>query len=287
MARLTDAVIEQTAYGLGVNQPMVDLQNGGQFGHMSDFKAWVSSTPYVQKNLVWRLLEAPRGFNDLDNPPKWRATLKAIMELHAKKIEGYNAGLTMEFAETEFDRSGQKHEYLKDIKRTPSEPVFTFIEKYGRPITHFLESWVTLLGMDPSTGYPNIITLGDRYIAADLLPDYSTCSGLAMETDPLFAKVDKAWVSVNMFPKTMPEVTGVRDIQAGDMQELSIQFTSIDQTGIGVKRFAQRVLDSMNLTGTNPNLRPSVVDAIDADIAASVVGYAEQLDTAGRVATQL
>lgn len=288
MARLTDTVIGQSAYGLGENTETVDLRNGGQFGHMADFKAWVSSTPYVQKDIVFRLLEAPRGFGDLDSPDKLRGTLKALLELHAKTIEGYNAGLTMEFAETNFNRSGEMQEYLKDVKRTRSEPVFTFVEKYGRPITRFLEYWVEYLGMDPATGYPNIITTGDRYITADMLPDYSTCSGLAFETDPTFSKIDKAWISVNMFPKTMPEVTGKRDqTSAGDMMEISVTFTAISQTGVGVRRFAQRVLDAMNLTGTNPNLRPAVVDQIDPDVASSIYGYSEQLDAAGRVATQL
>ena len=97
MARLENAILGNTGYGQYAEAPMVNLVNGGQNGPMPDIGQYVSSSSYVRRSLIAILIEAPRGFQDLENPEAYVEALKALVELHPKSIEGLNATLTVEF----------------------------------------------------------------------------------------------------------------------------------------------------------------------------------------------
>lgn len=286
MTRLTDTIIANKAFSRGRTAPMVDLKNGGQNGYMTDFPAYVSNAAYIRRNLIARLIEAPKGFSDLPDGQKWIDTLKTLIELHPKSIEGLNMGLTVEVASNPFGGGGEEQEDPTDVKRARSQPVLGYIEKYGRPINAFYNGWITELIMDPITKVPNIVTRGSKK-PADLLPDYIGATVLFFEPDPTFTKIDKAWLCTNMWPKSDGPVEGRRDLtSAGNTQDFTIEFTAISQVGLGVNTLAQKLLDEMNLSGANPNARPAFVDKISADVKAGDKGYAETIAAAGRTALQ-
>jgi len=286
MPRVTDTILPAgTAFNRYAFAPMVDLTNGGQMGHLPDYAGYLGNTPYVKRNLVAVVIEFPRGFNDMEDPEKMRETFKALIELHPKSIEGFSTQMQVENREIMFGGAGEIHEAPGDVKRNRAAPSFGYDDKYGRPIARFYEHWITELIMDPETKYPNVVTRGTVQIA-DLLPDYIGATILFFEPDPTFRKIDKAYLCTNMWPKSAPPVEASRDItQGGDVSSFNIEYTSITQQGRGVVTFAQRVLDSINLTGTNPNLRPAFIDKITADVTALTdTGYAEALALAGRQA---
>ena len=66
--RLPEALYTDASFARGKNHPMVDLKRGGQHGHLADYEAWCSSSPYVRQNIIPRLITAPRGLADLPNP---------------------------------------------------------------------------------------------------------------------------------------------------------------------------------------------------------------------------
>lgn len=286
MARLTDTIIGNKSYGIGRNNPMVDLDKGGQFGQQIEMAEYVSSAQYVRRNLIARVIECPRGFDYLPDADKWRSAFKALIELHPKSIEGYNAQLTVETQETPFGGAGEMIETPSNVTRARSSPSFSFVERYGRPMSTFFDMWITELLMDPITKTPNVVTRGAVDVV-DLLPDFIGGTILVFEPDPTFTKVDKAWLTTNFYPKSGAPVEGRRDLTAGgDGLEFSIEFTAISQIGAGVNAFAQRLLDEMNLTGSNPNLRPAFIDKISEDVKKSEHGYAEQIANAARTAVQ-
>lgn len=288
MSRLKDAVLAANAgYAVGANQPMVSLESGnGQLGYMADYTAYVSNAAYVKRNLIAFLVEAPRGFQDLDNPPRWVGTLKALVELHAKTIEGLQSTLQVEFAENPVGGAGEMQEDITKVTRARSVPVFTWTEKYGKPINSFLSGWIQNLMQDPETGYPAVVTRGQRK-PTDLLPDYTGMTVLFVEPDPTGTKVVEAWLSTNMMPKSAGDVTGRRDITApGETIDYNIEFTALTQNGIGVKKLAQKFLDQMSLTGANPNLRPAFINDITADVKAGEAGYINSVNEAGKAAVR-
>lgn len=280
MARITDAVLDQRAFGRGINQPMLDISHGGQFGFSPDLTEWVSNQAYVRRNLVCILLEAPKFFQLMPEPQKWVESLKSLLELHCKTIEGFNAGLTVELDEHAVGGAGEFQQEVTDVKRARSEPSFTFVEKYGMPIQTFLYNWITYGLMDPDTKYAMVGTLSGQK-PEDLLADWYSASILVFEPDPTHKKVVKSWVTTNVFPKGTGEIIGKRDLaSASEVSTLTVEFAGLSQYGLGTNVFAQKILDTINITHANPNLRASFISAIAADIV-DTTGYKKGVETLG------
>ncbi len=279
MSRLADTILGQKAYGQYAQAPMVDVKNGGQNGPMTDLTSFVSNSAYVRRNIVALLIEVPRGFRDLDpGTNTYAETLKALIELHPKSIEGLNSTITAEFVENAVGGAGEMQEDISNTTRARSTPTFVWTEKYGKPIRAFLQNWIQGLMMDPITKYPLVISNENGRKPTDLLPDYTGMTVLFFEPDPTHTKVLEAWLCTNMMPKTSGEITGRRDLtQGGESLDYSVEFTALTQHGFGVVRFAQRLLDGMNLNGMNPNLQRSFVDTIVADVTAAGKGYTESM----------
>ncbi len=283
MARLGNTILDNKAYGERRSMPMVDLVNGGQFGQQTDFPGYVSSAQYVRRNLIARVIETPRGFEDLPDPDKWREAYRALIELHPKTIEGFNSQLTVEVASTPFGGSGEEMETPSNVTRNRSVPNLTWVERYGRPISMFWDMYIMELIMDPITKIPNVMTraAANGKPQPDMLPDYIGGTVLFFEPDPTFTKIDKAWLVTNFWPKTGAPAEARRDLtSAGDQVEFSIEFAAISQIGNGVNKLAQKMLDEMNITGANPNNREAFVKSISADLTAAMPGVAEKIKEA-------
>lgn len=277
MSRLSDAVILNGGYATG-RAPMLDLQFGGQNGYAPVLKEWVSNQHYVRRQLQCLLIEAPLGFQYLPEPQAWVTALKTMVETHAKSIDGFSAGLEVAVSEIPVSGAGEMQQDPLNVTRERSNPVFGMVDKYGRPMQNFLEQWITMLIMDPDSKVPGIATL-PGVKPTDMLADMYGATMLFYETDPTATIVSKAWLTTNMYPTTTGDIVGKRDLSsAGETSELSIKFTGVSQVGLGVRSFAQTLLDEMNLTNANPNLRPAFVNAIDNNVAAQGKnGYREQV----------
>ena len=288
MSRLADAIIqENSGIAVGSQAPMLDPTYGGQFGWAAGYPEWISNQSYIRKNIVCLLVEAPAGFQYLPNPDKWLQTLKAMVELHPISIDGLNAGIEMEFAEQAVGGGGQFHEDFTDAKVTRSNITFRWIEKYGNPFQKFLRQWITWLMMDPETKFANVSTLGTAK-PTDLLADNYTATMLFFEPDPTFQHVVKSWLVTNMMPKNTGEILGKRDqTQAGEQTTLDIPFTGICQISLGVDAFAQTIMDGINITGANPQLRAPFVSAITPDAVAATNGFASSATDVAQGALQV
>ena len=105
-----------------------------------------------------------------------------------------------------------------------------------------------------------------------------------MVPDPLHKKVDKAWVTTNMFPLSNGDITAKRDLTASqEMLTLDIEFSGISQTGLGVNQFAQSILNSINITNADPFMKSSFINRVSPDVAAvNTSGYAQGVDSVAR-----
>ena len=283
MARLTEALLQQKAFGSNANQPMLDLTYGGQQGWAPNLKEWISNQAYVRRNLVCILLESPKFFTLMPDPDKWVSTLKSLVELHARSIEGFNAALTVDVDSHPVGGANELQDEVINVTRARTEPSFTFIEKYGRPIQTFIQHWIEYALMNPETKYALLGTLENK--PDDMLADWFSMSCLFFEPDPTHSKIVQAWVTTNMYPKETGEITGKRDLTAAsEILTLTIPFTGISQYGLGVNLFAQKILDTINHTKANPYLRPSFVDSISSDVAKAAEGYKKGIEDLGNSA---
>lgn len=277
MTRLAGTLLQKKGFALQSEAPVVDLRQGAQMGPSTDFTSYISNTPYVRRNLIALLIEAPVGFQDLDNPDVYVGTLKSLVEVQAQSITGLNSQLELSFEEVPVGGAGEVQETVSDSKRTRSQPTFTWAEKYGKPISKFLRHWITMLIMDPQTKYPAVLARKGRALT-DILPDYNSMTVLFIEPDPTGTKVLEAWLCTNMQPRNTGPIEGSRDLTApGQKVELSIEFTSITQVGEGVNLFAQRQLDALHLGGMNPNQHKAFINAVDANVRATYQGYDQTL----------
>jgi hypothetical protein len=264
---------------------MLDLQLGGQFGYAPNLTEWVSNQNYVRRNLFCLLLESPKGFNYLPDPQFWHRALKSMVEMHPKTIEGFNSGMKVDVTDTPAGGGGEIQQDPTNVTKERSDPAFSFTDKYGRPIQTFVEEWITNLIMDPYNKVPNIATKnGDK--PTDLLADMYSATMIFIEADPTHAKVAKAWLCTNMYPQATGDIIGKKDpTSAGETSDITINFTAITQSNLGVRQFAQTLLDGINFTNANPNLQPAFVQGISADVAAAGGnGYKAQAETLGSTA---
>lgn len=273
MSRLAQTLLQPgQGYGAGKQAPMVDLQYGGQMGYAPDLTEWVSNQSYIRKNVIPLLVEAPKAFSLLRDPNTLIGSLRAMVELHAMSVDGLQMGLEVETVETPVGGAGEMQEDFVDVKRTRSQVTFRWNEKIGMPIFSLHDVWIRMLMMDPNTKFAGIAALGAR--PEDMLADQYSATMCFIEPDPSHTRVMKAWLGTNMFPKGTGEVVGRRDItQAGEQTSYDIQYSGIYQVGAGVDAFAQTLLDSISLTGANPQNRQAFVDAISADVASMRTGY--------------
>lgn len=277
MSRLADAIL-QGAYSKGKSSPMLDLSYGGQNGFAPNLTEWVSQTHYVRKNLHCILLDAPVGFRYLPEPQFWIRALKNMVEVHAKTIEGLNAGLEVQYSEVAVSGSSEIFEDATNVTRERSNVTFGFTDLYGRPMQNFIHKWITYLIGDADNKVPMINTL-TTVRPFDMLADISSATMLFMEPDPTHSKVSKAWLGTNMKPRTTGAIDGKKDLTAGgELSELSIGFTGVYQSGEGVDMFAQAILNSLNLNNANPNLRPAFARGINAEVYSQGRGLAGNMN---------
>lgn len=275
--RYSDAMLQNRGYAQYETVPMIDLRHGGQFGPMTDVSGFVSSSAYIPKPLVAVLLAVPMGFYELDSPDTYIRTLKSMVELQAKSIEGLNATLTVEFQSNPFGGGGEVQEDISNVTRAPSTPTFVWTERQGKPVRGLLQNWITGVMMDPITKYPTVISNG-RAGPTDQLPDFTGMTVLFYEPDPVHKQVVEAWLCTNMMPKTSGEITGSRDLTAGGQsRDYTVEFTAITQHGVGPKRLAQQILNRVNRSGMNPNLQQAFISDVTADVKAADKGYNEML----------
>jgi len=285
MTRVASALLGDNAFGNGAKQPLLDLRSGGQHGYAPNLTEWVSNQAYIRRNLICILLEAPGFFQLMPHPEVWIQSLKSLVELHARSIEGFNAALTVEFAEHPVGGAGEMQQEVTDVKRARTEPVFNFVEKYGRPIQTFLEMWIRYGMMDPDAKIAMAGTLSSSATAvsrgtqglgysttdkrpSDLLADWSTMTCLFIEPDNLHRSVVKSWITTNMMPKETGPIEGKRDLTtASDLLELSIPFTGISQYGLGVNNLAQAILNKINITNAVPFLHKAFITQGDSHVA--------------------
>ena len=287
MSRLTDAIITG-AYSRSVDRPMVDLKNGGQNGWAPNLIEYTSNQAYVSRPVICILLEAPKMFSVMPDSQKWISSLKALFELHARSIDGLNAGIKVDTEEHPVGGAGEQQQEIVNVTRERTQPKFTFIEKYGRPIQTFLDYWIRYGMMDPDTKFALLGTGGNANVK-DLLADWYSASCLFMVPDPLHKKVDKAWITTNMFPLSNGDITAKRDLTTSqEMLTLDIEFSGISQTGLGVNQFAQSILNSINITNADPFMRAGFVNRISPDVAAvNTSGYNSSADIGRSTVTNM
>jgi len=278
MSRNTDRLLGAQAWATGNPNPTLDPSMGGQFGWATNPSEWISAQAYVPRNLIPVVLEAPQFFNVMPDPSKWVEAFRVMFEKHARTIEGLKAELTVETADHQFGGGGELFEEYVDVKRARSTLSIAMVDKYGNVFQNFLERWILYGLMHPETKTPLTATLTGETPGDNLADWYSGSVGF-IEPDPTGKRCNRMWVSTNVFPKGTGPIDGKMDkTSALSIKELSLEFTSLTFINEGTRAFGQVLLDGINMTWANPQIRESFIKSVAPDVEALTRGYKESVE---------
>jgi len=261
--------------------PAIDINKGGQWGLLpriggvnndAAIHEWMNEQAYSKRDLIPIVMQVPRMFDLLANPKDWKTAVKAMVEVHAKTIDGLNASLNVETSEHELGLSGASFKEIADVKRETTSVSITLTEKYGTPFEILLDTWIRYGMMDPDLKAP-LIT---RITAADVLPkawtaDWYTMTVLFIEPDPLYRTPIHAWLVSNLFPTSNPDITGKKDKNSGrEVKEISLDLGgfAIPSTNKRVKQLAVTVLNNLKLWSVDSEDILLPTDKIEASLDA-------------------
>lgn len=283
---MANAIVNQFIVGQGYNRErnrhMVDFSGTGQFGMVPDHRVWANQTPYISGFTYARVIRAPRGFADMPEPARWYAALKNLVERHTRSITGLTSTLKVDVRETPWGWAGEQFQVDANVTRDRSQVQLQLgAELYGMPYQAFVDAWILNLIRNPDTKYANSVQFEASRRPDNMLADYKGATILYFEPDPTLKHIQKAWMQFNSWPSEgLPFVSTGDKISGGELQEATLQMTGITMSSVGIDRFAQRFLTGLSLTGSNPALAPSTIDAVQADLLASKTGDEDNIQRA-------
>ena len=185
--RLAEGILPK---GVGFNAyysregTLTDPQYGGVNGYAPEYREWVSAVQERIQHGIPFLIDAPAGFEYLTTDPMQLVSqLRAIMELHPRKIEGFEAGLQIENADIPWGGGGQKLHVFTNVTRDQTSWKATVDDKEGAPIRRFWEYYIQMLMANEESKVPGVATLSRR--PAHWLADMWTFTMGFIIPDPL------------------------------------------------------------------------------------------------------
>lgn len=266
---------------MGGKQNIVNPVTSGQQGPTGQVGKYVTNASRLRRNTIPRVMEFPRWTEYMPNPQEWRMAIKAFIEVHTT-ISGLDKGITNELVETQQGRNNRTQYEAGNAVEAQSSINHTSVDKHGKYFQNMLTAWIRYGCCDPHTGHPGIASFGKN--PPDHLPDMYSMTCLYIEPDAYQRHAVNAWYQTNMIPRSNGPDIGDRDPNQGPQTvELSIDFTSQQDTTWGVVELANRELDRMKLGGMQPWARKAWKDKVDAKVDGTVGGYynvASELDPA-------
>ena len=258
--KIVDMMNEISSDASYADMPTIDIHKGGQWGLLprigginneAAIHEWMSEQAYQKRDVIPIVLQVPRMFDLLPNSKDWKTAVKAMMEIHAKTIDGLNSSLTVDTNEHELGLSGASFKEVADVKREATSVSITVEERLGTPFEILLDTWIRYGLMDPDLKAP-LIT---RIVSADNLPkawtaDWKTMTVLFIEPDSLYRRAVRAWLVSNLFPESNPDITGKKDKNSGrELKEISLELGgfAVPSTNKRVRQLAQSVLTNLAL----------------------------------------
>lgn len=280
MADSISELFNQAGAGYETKGTMPGLQiHGGPHGFAPDFKKRLLWSNYIKQPFITLMLQAPGFFNLLPESEILIGSLKDLVELNAKRVDGLRSTLNAEYASTDLTRAGEQWQDISMVKRERSEPSYAFVERMGKPINKLLDFWLRYGIQDPDTGIPLVSTLPgvDQY---RIVSSNTSMVTIHIEPDPTHREVVEAWLVFNQQPMNAGNVEGVRDIFTGQqVLEYQIPMTATTLVGYSVNKLAQKLLDELNYVGANASRRELFVSDVSEDVAAiTQTGYKESLN---------
>lgn len=278
MTRYSNPFIGQTSYGKGAASNTINLAQAGTLQMAPDLANIAANTPFVQRNTIAFLIEAPRFFQFTSNPDQAVRSLKALIETHTRTIDGLNQQINVETADALYGGSGERIQVPTNVTRNTSSPNHGMWELQGRAIQRFIKWWIVYGIGDENSKVPLVVADG-QVSAEDYDATFYGATVLYIEPDPTMTEVISAYLCTNMYPlSTGPWESSKDASQIGRNLDLSIEFTAATDVSIGTLLYARELIQGLSVGGLNPNENPLWFENVSADVEAATNGIADQLE---------
>lgn len=246
------------------NATIGNVLSGGQLGLGPRLANIDAATPLVFPPTVAVVTHIPTMMKRVPYMPE---LLKAIIEQHAKTIDGVDFGYTLEEVDGYILNDGQTVKAPSVAKRTEIAPSITFPEYIGNPIWNMFKTWITMM-VQPDTGYSKLSSM----LATD---DIDPMVFSAFSMDIILIQFDITMLPKNIidaaFVTTMyPKVTGnlglKREIGVSQTPERNIEFSGIVQHNTNTFRAGQIIAEMLGLHRANFDVSIPVATQVESEI---------------------
>lgn len=265
-----------------------NMVNNGYHGWAAEIGDHVSNQHYVSRPLVCVMLDPPKLLTKIEGGQATIDALKALVEVHAQTITGFNAQTTWTFDQRPAGGAGAQHHEVVNATREQPTPTFTFVEKYGRPVSRLLNFWGRYLMMDPDAKFA-LITIMKSLEFKDLGPDMTTATMLFYEPTADMLDVTNAWLCVNMMPDTDGPQESQRDMNSQqNMRDITVTFTALAAVGPAIDYMAKSIMLATNTLKADPFMaQPVGIQGISPELQATGPGtYRGSVENKGTRAVQ-
>jgi len=258
--KITDMLNQITSDQSYAELPTIDIHKGGQWGLLpriggvnndAAIHEWMHEQAYQKRDLIPIALQVPRMFDLLPNSADWKTAAKAMLEVHAKTIDGLNASLTVDTTEHELGLSGAVFKEVSDVKREGSSVTITLDERMGTPFETLLDVWIRYGMMDPDLKAPLITRIvPEESLPKIWTPDWYTMTAIFIEPDSLYRRAVRGWLVANLFPTSNPEITGKKNKKAGrELKEINLDLGgfAIPSTNKRIRQLSNSILQKLAL----------------------------------------
>lgn len=280
---MTVLLDQDHSFNEGGRAPAVDLSKGGQNGAMMAHHEIAHSAGYAKQRVIPVVMTLPQGIRFLPNAPQVRATLKALLETQAMRIEGLNQTEEIEWDEKPVGNSGEMFETAVRNARQRSNVSYVWGERKNQSIGTFVRWLNRMLVMDADLGVPGIVAL-DSYRQAGspkILPSMQSCTMMFVEPDETYTQPVHVWLQTNFMFKGHGEIIGVRETHyTSEVPEISVECTGTGMPpGETLNRLGKAYLDSLQLNNLRPTESKPFVNGVSAEVDAASGGFRDKMES--------
>lgn len=270
------------------NDTVANLIQGAQLGIGAHLPMIDAATPAVFMPIVPIVTHSPTMFQGIDY---YDATLKALVERHAKSIEGIDFGYQLESASTPAGHDGQELHMPTNSKRTAVSPSFVWHEVTGNLVWNFIANWIRMI-KNPDTQASGLAALtSDTTKIPPQLFSYFSMDVLFIQYDQTMqpGNIIDAFFITNMWPQETGNAGWKKQVGQSESPERTIPFHGVVQHNKNTKIIGRQVAQMLSLHKVDFSVAQPVAQTIASrlqqeglrrEVTESVAAFKEYAQTA-------
>lgn len=267
MAQMTDALISNAGRIAASDATAIaNIAKGAQLGLGTHLPYLDAATPLTLMPVIPIVTHTPTMFAGL---PHFDAVCKALVERHAKTIDGIDVQYDLEGAPSPAGHDGQEFNVPTNSKRQQPNPSMTFPEVNGNLVWNFHKNWIQMI-KHPDTQASQMSALSTNATQMPpMVASYYSMDVLFIQFDQtmLPENIIDAYFITNMWPKGTGPAGFKRAIGTTEAVERTIEYHGILQHNRNTRLVGQQVAAVLNLHTVNFDFAAPIARSVEARLS--------------------